>query len=254
MGVRDTVRQRLVVGRGRGELFVRKLLWRLVWRRGELVGGERREWAQNERRARRQLRPLEGATGHQDSYFFTDPTDGSMTFWDPESGVTTQNSDYPRCELREMTASGAAAEWPSSGTNTLSATVKATIIPSSVAVGQIHLGTGTPVSTKPLLELFYHSDGAIFLYIEQDPAGGSGNENPVGNVPLGTRWSYVIGLSGNTITLVIDGGATQSFAMSSTYDQENMYFKAGDYDQTSGTSTTIGAKVQFYSLKVFHGE
>ena len=197
---------------------------------------------------------LTGANGHQDSFFFTDPTDGSMTFWDPESGVTTLNSDFPRCELREMTPSGAAAEWPSAGTNTLSATLKATVIPASVVVGQIHLGTGTPASTKPLLELFYHSSGAIFLYIEHDPAGGSGDENPVGNVPLGTPWSYVIGLSGNTITLVVDGGEAQSFAMSPSYDQENMYFKAGNYDQTAGASTTLGAKVQFYALSAFHGK
>jgi hypothetical protein len=53
--------------------------------------------------------------------------------------------------------------------------------------------------------------------------------------------------------LSINGGAAQTFAMSSTFDQEGMYFKSGDYDQTVGTSATVGAKVQFYSLQVFHG-
>ncbi len=196
---------------------------------------------------------LEGPKGFSDTYFFTDPTDGSMSFWDPENGVTTANSNYPRSELREMTAGGAAANWPSSGTNTLRATVKVTQVPSHVAVGQIHLGTGTPASTKPLLELFYFATGDIELGIEQTPAGGNEVNHPVGNVPLGTKWSYVIGLSGNTITLGIDGGAVQTFAMSSTFDQEGMYFKAGDYDQSVGTSATVGAKVQFYSLEVFHG-
>jgi hypothetical protein len=196
---------------------------------------------------------LMGATGFSDTYFFTDPTDGSMSFWDPENGVTTANSNYPRSELREMQANGQAADWPSKGTHTLSATVKVTQVPDHVAVGQIHLGTGTPASTKPLLELFYHASGAITLGIEQTPAGGNEVENPVGNVPLGTQWSYVIGLSGNTITLVIDGGKTQTFSMSTTFDQENMYFKAGDYDQSVGSSATTGAKVQFYALTVFHG-
>ena len=46
---------------------------------------------------------LEGPNGYHDTYFFTDPTDGSMSFWDPENGVTTANSSYPRSELREMT-------------------------------------------------------------------------------------------------------------------------------------------------------
>jgi hypothetical protein len=196
---------------------------------------------------------LEGPNGHQDAYFFTDPVDGSMTFWDPENGVTTANSMYPRSELREMTSAGAPANWPTTGTNTLSATLKATVVPDHVCVGQIHLGTGTPTSTKPLLELFYFSSGSIVMAIEQTPAGGNEVQTPVGNAPLGTKWSYAIGLSGNAITLVIDGGATQSFAMPSSFDQENMYFKAGDYDQSVGSSSTIGAKVQFYALEVHHG-
>lgn len=196
---------------------------------------------------------LEGPSGFHDTYFFTDPTDGSMSFWDPENGVTTANSNYPRSELREMTSTGAAANWAPMGTNTLSATLKVTQVPDHVAVGQIHLGTGTPSSTKPLLELFYYSTGKIVMAIEQTPAGGNEVQTPVGNVALGTKWSYVIGLSGNTITLVIDGGGAQTFTMSSTFDQEGMYFKAGDYDQSVGTSATTGAKVQFYALSVFHG-
>jgi hypothetical protein len=196
---------------------------------------------------------LEGPNGYHDAYFFTDPTDGSMSFWDPENGVTTANSNYPRSELREMTSTGASANWAPTGTNTLSATLKVTQVPDHVAVGQIHLGTGTPSSTKPLLELFYYSTGKIVMAIEQTPAGGNEVDTTVGTVTLGTQWSYVVGLSGNTITLVIDGGATQTFTMSSTFDQEGMYFKAGDYDQSVGTSVTTGAKVQFYALSVFHG-
>jgi hypothetical protein len=196
---------------------------------------------------------LVGPNGHQDTYFFTDPTDGSMSFWDPENGVTTANSNYPRSELREMTAAGAAANWLPPGTHTLSATVKATLIPSHVAVGQIHLGTGTPSSTKPLLELFYASNGDISMNIEQTPAGGNEIPYPAGNVPLGTPWSYVIGLSGNTISLVVNGGTPQTWTMSSTFDQEGMYFKAGDYDQSVGADGTVGAKVQFYALQIFHG-
>lgn len=195
---------------------------------------------------------LEGPNGHQDTYFFTDPTDGSMAFWDPENGVTTANSMYPRSELRETTPGGSPANWAPTGTHTLSATLKATMIPDHVAVGQIHLGTGTPASTKPLLELFYFSTGSIAIGVEQSPAGSNEVRTTVGNVPLGTKWSYVIGLSGNAVTLVIDGGATQAFSMATSFDQENMYFKAGDYDQSVGSSNTVGAKVQFYALAVHH--
>lgn len=197
---------------------------------------------------------LEGASGYTNpAYFWTDKNDGSMTFWDPEDGVTTANSSYPRSELREMTSTGAAANWLPTGTNTLSATLMSTLIPTKVCVGQIHLSTGTPASTKPLLELYYYATGAITLGIEATPAGGDETEHPAGNVPLGTKWSYVIGLAGSTISLTVDGGAAQTYAMPSSFDQEGMYFKAGDYDQTVGTSTTIGAKVQLYALGIFHG-
>jgi hypothetical protein len=191
-------------------------------------------------------------SGFKDTYFFTDPVDGAMSFWDPENGVTTPNSNFPRCELREMTASGPAANWLPAGTHTLTATLKVTQVPSHVAVGQIHIGSGTPASTKPLLELYYASNGDISLSVEKSPAGDN-DTHSLGNVPLGTKWKYVISLSGHTISLTINDGTAQTFAMSPTFDKEGEYFKAGAYDQSAGGSSTVGAKVQFYSLQVFHG-
>jgi len=193
---------------------------------------------------------LKGANGFQDSYFYTDSNDGSMTFWDPENGVTTPNSNYSRSELREMTSSGAAANWFAPGTHTLSATVKVTQVPNHVCVGQIHLGSGG--STKPLLELFYYSNGDIKMGIEQTPAGGNEVLYNVGNVPVGTKWSYVIGLSGSTISLVLNNGAKQTWTASSTFNGYGMYFKAGDYDQSTGSSASVGAKVSFYALAIHH--
>ena len=195
---------------------------------------------------------LEGANGYQDSYFYTDSNDGAMTFWDPENGVTTPNSNYSRSELREMDSSGAAANWFAAGTtNTLSATLKVTQVPDHVCVGQIHLGSGG--STKPLLELFSYANGDIKMAIEQTPAGGNEVLYKVGNVPVGTQWSYVIGLSGSTISLSLNGGAAQTWTASSTFNGYGMYFKAGDYDQSSGSDASVGAKVGFYALAIHHG-
>ncbi len=194
--------------------------------------------------------------GYHDMYFFTDPTDGAMTFWDPENGVTTPNSNYPRSELREMTSAGMAANWPIAGTNTLSATVAVVKVPDHVCVGQIHIGdaiqAGLPASTKPLLELYYHSNGDIVLGIEDSPSGNQ-TSHPITNVPLGTMFSYSIQLTGNgTITLAIDG-TPSTFPMPSSFNGYGMYFKAGDYDQTAGSDATVGATVKFYALKVSHG-
>jgi hypothetical protein len=194
---------------------------------------------------------LEGANGYQDSYFYTDSSDGAMTFWDPENGVTTPNSNYSRSELREMDPSGAAANWFAAGTtNTLSATLKVTQVPNHVCVGQIHLGSGG--STKPLLELFYYSNGDIKMGIEQTPAGGNEVLYDVGSVPVGTQWSYVIGLSGSTISLSLNGGAARTWTASSTFNGYGMYFKAGDYDQSTGSDGSVGARVGFYALSISH--
>jgi hypothetical protein len=193
---------------------------------------------------------LKGASGYQNpAYFWTDKTDGSMTFWDPESGVTTPNSDYPRSELREMNSNGSAANWSLSGNSTLSAELRVVSVTSNVCVGQVHLGTGGS-STKPLVELYYHSNGNIYLGTENSPSGGQALHY-ITNVALGAHWTYVINVSGGTVNLTVNGSKT-SYAIPSSFDAYAMYFKAGDYNQTASSSTTNGAKVKFYSLAISH--
>ena len=199
--------------------------------------------------------------GYSDAYFFTDPADGAMTFWDPEDGVTTANSSYPRSELREMNADGSDANWPVTGTNTLSATVAVTEVPDHVCVGQIHIGSaiqaGLAASTKPLLELFYHASGEIEVGIESSPTG-SETDTMLATVPLGTKFTYTIALTGEgsgggTIAITVNG-ATMTFPMPSGFVGYGEYFKAGDYDQTAGDAgASVGAKVKFYALSVSHG-
>ena len=193
---------------------------------------------------------LKGAGGYTNpAYFWTDKNDGSMTFWDPEAGVTTPNSSFARSELREMNANGSAADWALSGTHTLSATLRIVSVTKSVCVGQIHLGSGGS-STKPLVELYYAPDGTITLGTEDSPTGGQ-TRHTVGHVPLGTQWSYVIAISGGKIHLTVNGSAT-TYSIASGFTAYHQYFKAGDYNQSSSSSTSNGAKVKFYALSVSH--
>jgi hypothetical protein len=194
---------------------------------------------------------LKGASGYTNpAYFWTDKNDGSMTFWDPESGVTTPNSNYARSELREMNANGTAADWSLSGTHKLSATLRIVSVTKNVCVGQIHLGSGGS-STKPLLELYYHSNGDVVLGLEQSPDGGQ-NTYTLTNVPLGTQWSYIIAIVGGKIQITVNGN-TKSYSIASGFTAYHQYFKAGDYNQSSSSSTSNGAKVKFYALTVAHG-
>ena len=193
---------------------------------------------------------LEGASGYQNpAYFWTDKNDGSMTFWDPESGVTTPNSSFPRSELREMNSNGSAADWTLAGNHTLSAELRVVSVTSNVCVGQVHLGTGG-TSTKPLAELYYHSNGNIYLGTENSPSGGQ-TLHSITNVALGAHWTYVINVSGNTLNLTVNGRTT-SYSIPASFNAYHQYFKAGDYNQSASSSTTNGAKVKFYSLTVSH--
>lgn len=194
---------------------------------------------------------LQGANGYQDKYFYTDSHDGAMTFWAPEKGVTTPNSNFARSELREMNSDGSSADWSLPGSHQLQATLRVVSVTSHVCVGQIHLGTGGS-STKPLIELYYDHDGNITLGTEDSPSGGQ-TSHSVGHVPMGTKWSYTISVSGgNTVILTVNGKTTH-YAIPSSFDAYHMYFKAGSYNQSSSDSTTKGARVAFYALTVHHG-
>ena len=193
---------------------------------------------------------LKGADGYTNpSYFWTDKNDGSMTFWAPEKGVTTPNSNYARSELREMNAGGGAADWTLAGNHTLSAELRVVSVTKNVCVGQVHLGSGGS-STKPLLELYYRSNGDIYLGTENSPDGGQ-TLHYITNVALGAHWTYVINVTGNKINLTVNG-ARSSYSIPSSFNAYKQYFKAGSYNQSSSDSTTNGAKVKFYALTVAH--
>ncbi|MER6977651.1 polysaccharide lyase family 7 protein [Streptomyces carpinensis] len=193
---------------------------------------------------------LQGPNGYQDAYFYTDTRDGAMTFWAPEKGVTTPNSNYARSELREMNRDGSAADWSLDGSHRMSATLRVVSVTSNVCVGQIHLGTGGS-STKPLLELYYHANGDIVLGTENSPSGGQ-TPHTVGHVAIGRTWSYTIAVSGgDTIDLTVNGTTTH-YAIPSSFKPYKQYFKAGSYNQSSSDSTTKGARVAFYGLTVSH--
>ncbi|GAA4815582.1 polysaccharide lyase family 7 protein [Streptomyces ziwulingensis] len=193
---------------------------------------------------------LQGANGYQDAYFYTDTRDGAMTFWAPEKGVTTPNSKYARSELREMNRSGSAANWSLGGSHKLNATLRVVSVTSNVCVGQIHLGSGG-TSTKPLVELYYRSNGDIVVGTENSPAGGQ-TLHDVGHVSVGKTWSYTIAVSGgDTIDLTVNGSTTH-YSIPSSFFPYKQYFKAGSYNQSSSDSTTKGARVAFYGLNVSH--
>jgi hypothetical protein len=186
---------------------------------------------------------LEG--GFTKKPYFYSGSDGAMVMMDPRVGYTTSGSKHPRTELREN------ATWTTGGTNLLDANLAVTKVPGNTAIAQIFQGTGP---SKPLCELQYSSSGAVKLFLEDTNQGGSGKTTTITTVPLGTRFTYQLKLSGKTITVKVNS-TTKTFTMDDSFVGEKFYFKAGNYDQTAtqGTpQTSDGTVVKFYTLKITH--
>jgi hypothetical protein len=189
------------------------------------------------------------AAGYTSTYFQTDTTSGALDFYTPEANgcIHTSGSTSCRSELREVTPAGVDAAWPDTGSNTLSGDLVVTKVagdPKGVVFGQIHFASA--VSSKPLIELFYGAKGDINAGVEQSLGGGNEKLTSLGTVPVGTRFTYVIDLSNNVLTVTINGKATKipnPFASNLTY-----YFKAGAY----GQGTAPGDNVSFYGINVVH--
>ena len=110
-------------------------------------------------------------------------------------------------------------------------------------VGQIHMDSS--VSTKPVCELYYAQNGDINIGVEQTRSGNDEVFTYLGNVPVGTQFSYEIEYYDNQLKVAING----SFHTLDTYslDAPLSYFKAGNYNQGSSPSD-----VHFYALTIQH--
>jgi hypothetical protein len=191
---------------------------------------------------------LAGTSGFTDIYFYTDKTDGAMTFMDPTTGVTFSGSNHPRSELHELTNG-----WSTAGTNTQTVKLAVVQVPSNVTIGQIF--QAPPAPSKPLLELEYYKGGAIKVLLEQGNTGGSAAPpQTVGTVTDGSTFTYELSLTGSTISVSVNGKST-SIGLPSAFVGESFFFKVGDYDQTAsgGTpGTQPGTVVKVYALQVVH--
>ena len=180
------------------------------------------------------------------SYFFTESGDGAMVMKDPGVNcVTTPNSQHCRTELREVNPNnGQTTSWsPNNALNRLKATLKVTNAGDETVIGQIHIDDS--VSSKPVCELFYNSSGDINIGVEQTRAGGDEVRTFLGNVPVGTQFTYEIEYNANVLKVAINS----NFQTLSTFslDAPLSYFKAGNYGQHPTASD-----VHFLALTIEH--
>ena len=197
---------------------------------------------------------LQGCGGYQNyGYFFTESGDAALVMKVPGSPdsagcVTTPNSKHCRTELRELDPNtGRSASWdPNQPVNRLFGRLSCgtTGDGTGTVIGQIHIDD--TISSKPVAELYYNSNGDLTMGVEQTRAGGNQIPTPAGNIPPGQVFTYEIRYESNVLSLVINGGSPQTF---STYqlNAPRSYFKAGNYLQG-----TTPSSVHFFEIRVQH--
>jgi hypothetical protein len=185
--------------------------------------------------------------GYSDAYFYPG-TDGGQMFMDPPTGVTTSGSTRCRTEMRESTANGGAAAWPSTGTNTM--TVKGKVVKgSSVTVAQVFDGGGG----NTLCELQFNGKGFSLFYEESKGSGSSVGLNAP--VALNTKYSFILSLSNGVLNVTINDKQVYTHTPSPGTRASKFYFKVGNYDQGTSAgpaSTTAHSIVENYSVEVVH--
>ena len=216
--------------------------------------------------------PAQLTAGFTNTYFYTG-SDGSMVFWAPDDGARTGNSTHPRSELREELVPGNDnVNWTVYGTHIMTAQCKVLQVPSDtekVCIGQIHepdtKPDGSPSANNEQMIMFdleslkiyvnINLDGDLSSSFSQTLISGSG-------VALSNTINYTMSMVNGELMIVVnnitnswnllsgtnyEGHIAQNWSIASS---NTLYFKAGDYNQTTNTCNcaTDGARVAFYAL------
>ena len=157
--------------------------------------------------------PYPALARYNDSVFYAEPCASSpgqpcVTFWAPETGATTPNSQYPRSELRQniqwrvpAAGSPASAHYALASLAVLSAGAKG-----SVCIGQIH--TDGAAACSIIVELEWTS-GQIVAHLRD--AACRGRNVVVGRAALGQAFSYNLSMVGDAVQVVTDSGSMEPY-------------------------------------------
>ena len=180
---------------------------------------------------------------YQDAeFFFLDSTKTGVVFTAPCGGVTTQGSNYPRSELREMTADYQRAAWSADdGRHVMTLRQAVTHLPAvrpQVIAGQIH----DTASDMMAIRL----DGKK-LFI--DHAGGPHGPTLTDDYHLGDVFTVEIVVENGHVKTSYNGRLVDDYPTQAT----GCYFKAGCYTQSNvsrGDQPDAYAQVVIYDLAI----
>ena len=176
-------------------------------------------------------------------FFRLNDTRDGVAFTAPAGGTTTENSHYPRAELREMNGSAKAAWSNTRGTHTMTARQAITALPKAkpeIVSAQIHGGDDDVMQVR--LEgsklVAQYDDGKSEIVM--DP-----------NYKLGTAFDVKIVAAGGRVRVSYNGVQKAEIKQAGS----GWYFKSGSYLQSNtskGDKPNAEGTVVIYSLKVTH--
>lgn len=194
----------------------------------------------------REVLQPELATFAIDPWFMVDASGHAVVFRANAGGVTTDNSGYPRSELREMASEGAEeAAWSTGeGTHTMTIVQSITNLPVAkphVVAGQIHDA----------------EDDVVMIRLEGEHLFVEGGGDELGALEpayaLGTVFTVVLAAHDGMIDVYYENLDTP--AVSIERDVDGCYFKAGAYTQSNeeqGDEPDAYGEVVIRELVVVH--
>lgn len=200
-----------------------------------------------------EIAPSKLIAGYTHADYFRFDSDGTMVFWCPVSGATTENTDYPRTELREMIDPTVDSVcWAAPGTHVLTARCRVSEVPSSqkVIIGQIHGYSG---KANPLIKLQFFK-GRIEALVKEKAKKGKDIKLTLTDVGVEKDFDYEIRLQDGLLSVSVNG-ATKTvnvFEKDPEWASQSLYFKAGAYVQDNEGPASEGARVSFSKLMVSH--
>lgn len=195
------------------------------------------------------------SAGYSHAEYFYSGKDGAMVFWCPVTGTRTENTDYSRCELRELIdPADDNVCWSARGTHSLDVRCRVMEVPSGqkVVIGQIHGYSG---KANPMIKLQFFK-GKVEALVKDKARKGKDIKLTFPDVGLDKDFDYQIKLANGLLSVTVNG-TTQSeniFERDPAWADQTLYFKVGVYPQDNEGPATEGARVAFLKLRVSHAD
>ncbi|MFG9847604.1 polysaccharide lyase family 7 protein [Pseudomonas aeruginosa] len=203
--------------------------------------------------------------GYQSRYF-QQGNDGGLVFWVPIDGSHTEDSTYPRTELRETQADGSLDNWYYwQADNELRVTMSVEKVPSKnkVIIGQIHSKSPQTDDGEPLVKLQYYYKpeeglGRVEALVRNHPDDSySRNVSILEQVRLGERFNYSLRVTSSgelAVRAHSQDGEEDAYyqTLGSAWNDQLLYFKAGAYVNDNAGDSGEGSRVTIYHLNTAH--